>query len=125
MDSILVDGHNYDKLTEIYHSRSEQDWVHNEFRHIYMYDKEHGELPHSLFVDYLKESYNLHPKRFSYWHPWISAKFANEPDRNCPTYTCSPQNNCFPHSVPEPPSAWLAFIPILYFMVWKLLKGKK
>jgi hypothetical protein len=110
---IKVDGYPYRELTEIYHAPANQGWVHNEFRSIEKYEKNHHELPKTVFVDYLKESYELHKYRFSHYHPWISEKIACE--------TIQP-TKC--DAVPEPTPIIIGFIAIIYIAVWKLLRGK-
>ena len=50
MGIILVVGHNYNKLTTVFHSPAEQGWVHEQFRDFYKDVKETGYLPHTLLA---------------------------------------------------------------------------
>ena len=119
MGSILVDGYKYSELTTIFHSHSNQEWVHNEFKYFHEVVKETGELPHTLLVDYCVESYRLHPHRFEKYHPWLSKEIERE--FFCDHTTCytPPPNSTQFGTTPEPNSLLLGSISLILFILWR------
>lgn len=126
MGIILVDGHNYNKLTTVFHSPAEQGWVHEQFRDFYKDVKETGYLPHTLLADYCRESYKLHPHRFAKYHPWLSKEIAKEIQHSQQCYVPHLQQCYVPpmgvspcSSTPEPTSLILGSIALILLVLWR------
>lgn len=105
MGRLLIHGHTMAQLDARY-AEKPAEFFQAQRQFMGSYRREHdGELPHTTFVDYLRERYERHPVRFEKYHPLLARWFDAEPQSLQPVVPVTPLVPIV--GVPEPSSGML------------------